>query len=733
MRSLLVTLTLLGCPTPDEPPPPTGTTVGPDGGSASGGGAALDVPAGALSAEVEIAIAVQDPGVALPDGWEAAGQVYAITPHGTRFDTEVTLTLPAASLDAEAGGVLVLSDENDTTWEEVADVDWDDDTVSIDTDHLSFWRVARRTSPRPCDHDAATTALAEVDVAGARDLYEGCVEAFPTDSHALVGRALTRLLLANRWSPVATVADWCGEVVQLDETLYGADGFVRALKDAESQIATTTVAELVPARGAATPISALTAPNHGRARLDTRWPEEAGGSYDVVEITIEQGDDATLGFFVPVFARNGWTPESYEVQDFWFYANGDPALTEDSFYGETAEITIDTLGDRPGESVKLSYDITLRSWAEGGRGQLVHFAGEVEDTIDAEAQDYDWPLENRSSVCDAQDCSSPSAIFPEIDYQCEVPDFASVYGVLDDLADEFQAVADDLRAASEDPALGFVIPADALWFLQEDLIVGPTDARAIAAAAEAAVATLKLATMYDLVDTSLAPGDFAGQVTSFDEAWDTGGGGGDDCTRTTSLGDKVATIGDELESHALDLRAGRAAIAREALDTLLASLVDVLDAEQSQGLLRPDAPQSRQAVGAIREDLAAVLASVRTDEPVSLPSSPALKGTIGAFFDAPPTRESLLDDLGVDALVWSNPASRDTCDAAGLGFDEAFLEWAQYGAGAAIIPQRIYDNGFRDNEIPSVANGDLWEPAFDDDDGWPYFLSRDLYSAIDGW
>lgn len=79
-------------------------TVGAAGGSVDGpSGASVNVPAGALSGEVPIAIAASSDGApALPAG-PLGSQVFALTPHGTTFTKAVTLRLPVDPSAVPAG------------------------------------------------------------------------------------------------------------------------------------------------------------------------------------------------------------------------------------------------------------------------------------------------------------------------------------------------------------------------------------------------------------------------------------------------------------------------------------------------------------------------------------------------------------------------------------------------------------------------------------------------------
>jgi 6-phosphogluconolactonase (cycloisomerase 2 family) len=71
--------------------------IGPAGGTVNGFyGASVTVPAGALSGNVDIQIARDDAGApAMPSsGVDAAGAIYALTPHGTAFSLPPTVQIP---------------------------------------------------------------------------------------------------------------------------------------------------------------------------------------------------------------------------------------------------------------------------------------------------------------------------------------------------------------------------------------------------------------------------------------------------------------------------------------------------------------------------------------------------------------------------------------------------------------------------------------------------------------
>jgi hypothetical protein len=109
-------------PTPAPTPPPAG--IGSAGGTVSGpAGAQVVIPANALSTNVAITVTQSAAGSpALPAARAAAGDVFALTPHGTTFAAPVTITVPFNPAAVPAGGTPSLWKTNaaQTGWEEVA-------------------------------------------------------------------------------------------------------------------------------------------------------------------------------------------------------------------------------------------------------------------------------------------------------------------------------------------------------------------------------------------------------------------------------------------------------------------------------------------------------------------------------------------------------------------------------------------------------------------------------------
>jgi hypothetical protein len=132
-----------GSDDPAKTPDPT--EIGADGGTVTQGNASVEIPEGALSEPIKIAVAASDVNVAPPDGYVLAGPPFAFTPHGTRFDAPVTLTLPYTSSSA-ALAVLRLDDEDDTSWEVVDGGTFAKGSATLDVTSFSIYAVAEESA-----------------------------------------------------------------------------------------------------------------------------------------------------------------------------------------------------------------------------------------------------------------------------------------------------------------------------------------------------------------------------------------------------------------------------------------------------------------------------------------------------------------------------------------------------------------------------------------------------------
>jgi uncharacterized delta-60 repeat protein len=100
--------------------PPSG--IGSAGGTVNGpSGAKVVVPAGALSQNTNIAVAQSSTGApALPSGLTAAGEIFALTPHGTQFTAPVTLTIPFDQAATNGATPLLYKTNAQGNWEPIA-------------------------------------------------------------------------------------------------------------------------------------------------------------------------------------------------------------------------------------------------------------------------------------------------------------------------------------------------------------------------------------------------------------------------------------------------------------------------------------------------------------------------------------------------------------------------------------------------------------------------------------
>ena len=140
-------------PAPGSPPPPP-SGIGPAGGTVLGpNGSKIEIPPGALTTNVQIAIAQTSTGApSLPTGFTTAGSIFALTPHGTTFATPVTLTLPFDPAAVRTGVTPVLFKTNaQNQWEPVANASFGATTVVSQITSFSFPAVMQpveRREPR---------------------------------------------------------------------------------------------------------------------------------------------------------------------------------------------------------------------------------------------------------------------------------------------------------------------------------------------------------------------------------------------------------------------------------------------------------------------------------------------------------------------------------------------------------------------------------------------------------
>jgi len=117
-------------------------SIGPDGGILPLGAddGQLNIPAGALSSNVDFTADVNSSPTPAPDGWAFVTPVYTIEPSGTAFATDATLTFnyDEADLDGNDEDTIVIFTDIGGVWTQLtSDVIGFLDQVQAEIDHLS--------------------------------------------------------------------------------------------------------------------------------------------------------------------------------------------------------------------------------------------------------------------------------------------------------------------------------------------------------------------------------------------------------------------------------------------------------------------------------------------------------------------------------------------------------------------------------------------------------------------
>ncbi|MCY7314740.1 MAG: hypothetical protein LH480_03740, partial [Rubrivivax sp.] len=112
-------------------------------GTGAAAGVRIVVPPGALATDTTIAIEQTPAGSPpLPNGFSAAGQMFALTPHGTTFAVPVTVTLPFNAASLPAGRAPELYKSNAAgQWEPVAGASFGPDNVTAAITGFSWVQV----------------------------------------------------------------------------------------------------------------------------------------------------------------------------------------------------------------------------------------------------------------------------------------------------------------------------------------------------------------------------------------------------------------------------------------------------------------------------------------------------------------------------------------------------------------------------------------------------------------
>ncbi len=151
---LVLQVVLAACGGGDETaaPEPGAVTVGPDGGKvSSASGTQVVVPPGAMAANATIRIANDSTDApALPPSIEPAGEVVAITPHGSTFAKAITVRLPLPNLTLQDNQELMVAKaQPGGEWVLMRPTAQQGGLVDVDVRSFSFFQVVKVTYPKP--------------------------------------------------------------------------------------------------------------------------------------------------------------------------------------------------------------------------------------------------------------------------------------------------------------------------------------------------------------------------------------------------------------------------------------------------------------------------------------------------------------------------------------------------------------------------------------------------------
>ena len=361
----------------------TTTTAGPPIGAAGGTvtsaeGASVAIPAGALGAPVAIGVAKDAAGApalpAAPDV-QAAGDVFALTPHGTAFAAPATLTLPFDPTKVPAGGTLMLlkTGAAQAAWQPVAGATTAGATMSGSISGFSFVVVAVVFPPtittQPADQVVASGASATFSVVATGHFGQALL-AYQWSSSADGG--LTWQAIAG-----ATAASYATPPVLAGSTRYRVNVGLQAAPwvNVDSASATVTIGA---GGGSSTP--AVAAGTHHSLALKADGTVWAWGRNVQNQLGDGTGVDRTLPVRVqglpPIAAISAGHYHSLALaRDGSVWAWGDPLAAAG---GQTQMVAVQvnlagTFTDIAASdqfSVALRNDGTVWAWGINGQGQL---------------------------------------------------------------------------------------------------------------------------------------------------------------------------------------------------------------------------------------------------------------------------------------------------------------------------------------------------------------------------
>jgi uncharacterized delta-60 repeat protein len=247
--TLLLTLAACGGGGGDSPPatppaPPPAGTIGAAGGTVTGpNGAKVEIPAGALAANVVIKVEQTPAGApALPGGVTGVGQIFALTPHGTTFAVPVTITVPFDPATVPAGGRVAMykTDAALTEWAVVSGATINGSTLTAQVTSFSdvIAGVEREAPQRSCilkvERTGELILADDFDRNGWEEFH--CEQQFPTNPFSLDGDQFTTLEASSSRDGVtfSASAEDLGTA-----NLKQAQGFIKRSADATLQFVIT--------------------------------------------------------------------------------------------------------------------------------------------------------------------------------------------------------------------------------------------------------------------------------------------------------------------------------------------------------------------------------------------------------------------------------------------------------------------------------------------------------------
>ena len=128
---------------------PAAAHVGASGGTVTEvSGASVIVPAGALTTDTTIRVAMDHGAPALPAGLTGQGNTYVITPHGGNFAQPVQVRIPAPAVTLQPNQELKLAKvQPGEPWEVLAGTTLTDGVLSAEVNSFSFFRAVGRHVP----------------------------------------------------------------------------------------------------------------------------------------------------------------------------------------------------------------------------------------------------------------------------------------------------------------------------------------------------------------------------------------------------------------------------------------------------------------------------------------------------------------------------------------------------------------------------------------------------------